>query len=53
MTPMANLPPVSTTLAANFATSTAGIVDTGGKFSNGVNHTGRKFAASVNDIGGK
>jgi hypothetical protein len=31
-TPVVNLPPVSTTLAANFATSTAGVVDTGGKF---------------------
>jgi hypothetical protein len=30
-TPVANLQPVSTTPAANFATSTAGVVDTGGK----------------------
>jgi hypothetical protein len=35
-------PPVSTTLAANFATSLASVVDTGGK-----------FAASINDTGGK
>jgi hypothetical protein len=32
MTLAANLPPVSMTLAANFATSSAGVVDTGGKF---------------------
>jgi hypothetical protein len=31
MTPVANLPPVSTTPAANFATSFASVVDTGGK----------------------
>jgi hypothetical protein len=31
MTPVKNFPLVSTTLAANFATSTAGVVDTGGK----------------------
>ncbi len=31
MTPMAKLPPVSVTLAANFATSSVGVVDTGGK----------------------
>jgi hypothetical protein len=29
--PAANLPPVSTTQAANFATSFASVVDTGGK----------------------
>ncbi len=28
---VANLPPVSTTPVTNFATSTAGVVDTGGK----------------------
>ncbi len=38
---VANLPLVSTTPAANFATSFASIVDTGGK-----------FAAGVNDMGG-
>ncbi len=44
---------VSTTLAANFATSSAGVVDTGGKFANDVNDTGGKFATGVNDTGGK
>jgi hypothetical protein len=39
MTPVANLPPVSTTPASNFATS--------------FNHTGGKFAAGVKDTGGK
>jgi hypothetical protein len=29
--PQANLPPVSTTLTANFATGTTGFIDTGGK----------------------
>ncbi len=33
-------PLVSTTPAANFATGTAGVVDTGGKFATGVNDTG-------------
>jgi hypothetical protein len=33
-------PPVSTTSAAYFATSSAGIVDTGGKFATGVKDTG-------------
>jgi hypothetical protein len=41
------------TLAANFATSSPCVVDTGGKFANGVNDTGGKFAAGVNDAGGK
>jgi hypothetical protein len=36
------LPPVSTTPAANFATSSACVVDIGGKFSTSVNHTGGK-----------
>jgi hypothetical protein len=50
---------VSTTPAANFATSSPCIVDTGGKFATGVNHTGGRFAAggkfatSVIDTGGK
>jgi hypothetical protein len=39
-------PLVSTTLVANFATSTAGVVDTRGKFATGVNDTCRKFALS-------
>ncbi len=51
-------PPVSTTPAANFATSFSSVVDTGGKFAtNGkfatdVKDTGGKFGAGVNDIGG-
>jgi hypothetical protein len=40
-------PPVSTTLAANFATSFASVVDTDGKFATVVNHAGGKFAAVV------
>jgi hypothetical protein len=43
---------VSTTLVANFATSSAGVVDTGGKFSTAVNDAGGKFATGVNDAGG-
>ncbi len=46
-TPGANLPLVSTTLAANFSTSFASIVDTG------VKDTGGKFATGVNDAGDK
>ncbi len=42
-----------TTPVANFATSSACVVDTGGKFATGVNDTGGKFAAGVNDAGGK
>ncbi len=49
---MANLPSVSTTPAANFATSFTSVVDTGGKFATGVNDTGGKFAAGVNYNGG-
>jgi hypothetical protein len=41
------LPPVSTTPAANFATSFARVVDTG------VNDSGGKFSTGVNDTGGK
>ncbi len=40
MTPTANLPPISITPAANFATSFAIVVDTGGKFDASVNNTG-------------
>jgi hypothetical protein len=36
----ANLPPVSTTPAENFATGTAGVIYTGGKFFTSVNDTG-------------
>ncbi len=50
---MANLPPVPMTPAANFATSTAGVVETAGKFATGVKDTGGKFVASVNNTGGK
>ncbi len=46
-------PPVSTTPVANFATIFASVVDTGDKFSIGVNDTGGKFATGVNDAGGK
>jgi hypothetical protein len=35
-------PLVSTTPAANFSTSSAGVVDTDGKFATGVNDTGGK-----------
>jgi hypothetical protein len=45
-------PPVSMTPVANFATSFACVVDTGGKFATGVNGTGGKFAAGINDTGG-
>ncbi len=41
MTPVANLPPVSTTLAKLVAKFAAGVVfDTGGKFATGVVDTG-------------
>jgi hypothetical protein len=40
---MANLTMVSTTPVANFATGTAGVVDTGGKFANDINDTGDQF----------
>jgi hypothetical protein len=39
----AELPPVSTTPAANFATSSAYVVDTGGKFASGVNDASGKL----------
>jgi hypothetical protein len=38
----ANLLPVLTTLAENFSTIFASVVDTGGKFATGVNETGGK-----------
>jgi hypothetical protein len=41
------LPPVSTTPAANIATSFPSVFDTGGKFATGVNDTGGKFATGV------
>jgi hypothetical protein len=46
LTPLANLPVVSMTLAVNFAADTAGVVDITDKFATGVK-------ASVNDNGGK
>ncbi len=57
-TSVANLPLVSTTQAANFATSFASFV-TGGKFATSVNNTSFKlghrqqFTAGINDFGGK
>ncbi len=51
MTSVAKLP-VSTTTVANFATSFASFVDTGGKFAIGVNVNGGKFATGNNDAGG-
>jgi hypothetical protein len=58
-------PPVSTTPAENFATSSLCAVDTGGKFATGVNDTGGKqicrrcqrrrwqVATGIKDTGGK
>jgi hypothetical protein len=43
-------PPVSTTPAANFATSFASVVDTGGKFATGVSDTGDTGLASLHYI---
>jgi hypothetical protein len=51
--PVANLPPVSTTLAKLVAQFAAGVADTGGKFATGVVDTGGNFAAGVVDTGGK
>jgi hypothetical protein len=51
--PMAYLPLVSRTPAANFATGNAGVVDIGGKVATGVNDTDSKFAAGVNNNGDK
>jgi hypothetical protein len=59
LTPVANLPLVITTPAANFATSSAGIVDTGTPAANfatssaGVVDTGGRFATGVNYTSGK
>jgi hypothetical protein len=46
-------PLVSRTPVANFSTTFASVVDTGGNFATGVNDTGGKFATGVNDAGGK
>ncbi len=56
MTPAANLPLVSRTLAANFATSFASVVDHQSQqhqwqFSTDINDTSGKFATGVNDTG--
>jgi hypothetical protein len=48
LTPVANLPPVSTTLAKLVAKFAAGVVDTGGKFAAGVIDTGSNSAAGPN-----
>jgi hypothetical protein len=61
---VANLPPVSKILAANFANFMADVVVSGGKFATGVNDTqwhiatginatSSKLAMCVNDTGGK
>ncbi len=52
-TPVANLPPVSTTLLKLVAKFAAGVVDTGRKFATGFVDTGSNFAAGVVDAGGQ
>ncbi len=52
LTPVANLPPVSTTQGELVAKFAAGVVDTGSKFSAGVVDTSGKFATGVVDTGG-
>jgi hypothetical protein len=58
LTPVANLPPISTTLAKLVQKFAAGVFDTGGKlipaaiFPPGVIDTGGKFATGVVDTGG-
>jgi hypothetical protein len=52
LTPVANFPPVSTTLVKLVAKFAAGVVDNGGKFAAGVIDTGGKFATCVVDTGG-
>ncbi len=48
LTPVANLPPVSTTLPKMVAKFAAGVVDTGGKFATGVVDTGgQPLAANI------
>ncbi len=53
LTPVANLPPVSTILAKLVDKFAAGVADTGGKFAAGVVDTGSNFAAGVVDTCGK
>jgi hypothetical protein len=52
MTPVANLPPVSTTQAELVAKFATGVVDTGGKFAASVVDTGGNFATDIIDTGG-
>jgi hypothetical protein len=52
LTPVANLPPVSTTLAKLVAKFASGVVETGGKFAAGVVDTGGNFASGVVDTSG-
>ena len=52
LTPVANLPPVSTPLAKLVEKFAAGVVDTGSNFAAGVVDTGGKFATGVVDTGG-
>jgi hypothetical protein len=52
LTPVVNLPPVSTTLAKLVAKFAACVVVTGVNFAAGVVDTGGKFAAGVVDTGG-
>jgi hypothetical protein len=53
LTPVANLLPVSTTLAKLVAKFAAGVADTGGKFAAGVVDTGGNFATTgVVETGG-
>jgi hypothetical protein len=53
LTPVANLPPVPTTLVKMGGKFAGGVVDTGGKFATGVVDAGGNFAASVVDTGGQ
>jgi hypothetical protein len=51
--PPVSTTPVATKLAANFATSSTSVVDTGDKFTTGFNNTGGKLATGVNNTNGK
>jgi hypothetical protein len=53
LTPVANLPPVSTTLLKLVAKFATGVVDTCDKFTTGVVDTRGNFGASVVDTGGQ
>jgi hypothetical protein len=52
LTPVANLPPLSTTLAKLVAKFAASFVDTAGNFAAGVVDTGGKLATGIVDTGG-